>query len=191
MPFVTVPSTESAEYINSQKSDYQDTYIVDNLNTLGGGGGGGGGASVGHISGSYFTVNGGSGCSAFIAWSDPNIISDTVTYNSCSNSFVFNCAGNYIVEMCHTVQTTCCSANSFYTVVQGYTANNCGCSCLSTCGADSLPWGYNNRTGVRLYFPNVQVGDYFRVSVQNDGGAWSTNYLSDRNNCLLTVTTIS
>lgn len=46
MPFVTVPSTESADYINSQKSDFQDTYYVDNLNTLGAGGGGGGGVAI-------------------------------------------------------------------------------------------------------------------------------------------------
>jgi hypothetical protein len=42
MPFVNVPSTNSADYINSQNKDFQDTYYVDNLNTLGGGGGGGG-----------------------------------------------------------------------------------------------------------------------------------------------------
>lgn len=42
MPFVNVPSTESADYINAQKSEFEDTYYVDNLNTLGAGGGGGG-----------------------------------------------------------------------------------------------------------------------------------------------------
>lgn len=41
MPFVTVPSTESADYINAQKNEWQDTYYVENLNTLGSGGGGG------------------------------------------------------------------------------------------------------------------------------------------------------
>lgn len=40
MAFVNVPSTESAQYINSQKSEFQDTYYVDNLNTLGASGGG-------------------------------------------------------------------------------------------------------------------------------------------------------
>lgn len=43
MTFVNVPSTESADYINAQKNEWQDTYYVDNLNTLGAGGGGGGG----------------------------------------------------------------------------------------------------------------------------------------------------
>lgn len=46
MPFVNVPSTESANYINAQKNEWQDTYYVDNLNTLGAGGGGGGGGDV-------------------------------------------------------------------------------------------------------------------------------------------------
>lgn len=41
MPFQTVPPIDSAQYINTPKSDFETEYYVDNLNTLGEGGGGG------------------------------------------------------------------------------------------------------------------------------------------------------
>lgn len=164
MPFVNVPSTESADYINAQKSEFEDTYYVDNLNTLGAGGGGGG---IGYLAVNNCSWNAGTNCGITINLSTNDIVSDVATYCSCSNSYEFTQPGTFLVNYCESVSTSCCSSNGIYFCFVGLT-NGGACSCSTTTASEQTTTGAQvTRLGVQTTFSNVNAGDSFRIGFRN------------------------
>lgn len=119
MTFVNVPSTESADYINAQKNEFEDTYYVDNLNTLGTGGGSSVVFSARSTTSSYSRS---SSCSCNIAW-------DAVVHNcgasSCGSTITLCDAGTYVIDVIASIASNC-GANTF--VANVYVDDACACS---------------------------------------------------------------
>jgi hypothetical protein len=185
MPFVNVPSTNSADYINSQNKDFQDTYYVDNLNTLGGGGGGGG-VEMSHLS-KTTTVQSGGTSPTELPWSEPDIIASGVIYEGVGGGqFTFSCAGEYLVDFCVTAIAAC--GADLNSSIAAYDSTGCACSTNTTAEIRNLGVAVQQRIGATGYV-NVAANDYIKATVCGSC-SWQTCFTGGQSG-IITITKLS